>query len=271
MAMFNEEIISMAATPEKTGLRRMTQHALLRSSVLRFPKKVALVDVAHGYRQQTYEELWARTNRLANALSGLGVQKGDKVAFWTEDRLEHVEIWYATSKIGAVWTAVNALYTGEEAEYVIVHSDAVVLVFSPLMLDRLQEIKHKLTGVRHFVILGDQAPEGIHSYEDLLSAAPDREPDVEVSDNDWDSLTYTSGTTGRPSGSIRTHASGLGWETNLSQMVGLMPGDRLWAWYPNFHWGGVLPPGRCWRREEPGGYRAGRTPRPSWRRCRRRG
>jgi len=238
--MNDRDILSMAVTPEMTGLRRLTQHGLLRSSVLRFPEKTALVDVAHGYRQETYGELWERTNRLANAFSGLGVRKGDRVAYWMEDCLEHVEIWYAASKTGAVWTAVNALYTGGEAEYVINHSDAVVLIVSPLMVERLLEIKSKLTGIRHFITLGDKAAEGMISYESLLSEAPDREPDVEVRDTDWDSLTYTSGTTGQPSGSIRTHASGLGWEFNMSQMVGLTHEDKVWAWYPNFHWGGCV-------------------------------
>ena len=77
--MSDRDILSMAVTPEMTGLRRLTQHGLLKSSVLRFPEKTALVDVAHGYRQETYGELWERTNRLANALSGLGVRKGDRV------------------------------------------------------------------------------------------------------------------------------------------------------------------------------------------------
>jgi acyl-CoA synthetase (AMP-forming)/AMP-acid ligase II len=68
--MNDRDILSMAVTPEMTGLRRLTQQGLLRSSVLHFPEKTALV-VVHGYRQVTYGELWERTNRLANALSGL--------------------------------------------------------------------------------------------------------------------------------------------------------------------------------------------------------
>ena len=221
-----------------TGLRHLTQHALLKRSVVAHPGQVALVDVRHGYKRETYQELWDRSNRLANALLELGIKKGDKVAFWTEDRLEHVEIWYATSKIGAVWTSVNAQYIGREAEYILNDSDAVALLISPAFTDKLKSFRENLKNIKHYIVLGSDELEGMLCYETLLSKASDKDPDVEVKDSDFDSLVYTSGTTGSPSGSLRTHSSGIAWELGILQMLAVKDGDKLWGWYPNYHWGG---------------------------------
>lgn len=221
-----------------TGMRYLTHHMTLRTRVLNFPKKVALVDMPHGYKKETYEELWLRSNRLANALTVLGIKKGDKVAYWSEECAEIVEIWYATSKIGAVWTGVNARYKGREAEYVINHSDAVVMIISPEYVDQIKSIQANLENIKHYIVLGERAVAGMRSYEALLAKTSDKDPEVEVKDNDWDSLTYTSGTTGVPSGSMRSHTSGLGWEFTLCLSCGFAPDTRMLSWYPNYHWGG---------------------------------
>lgn len=223
-----------------TGLRHLTQHSLLKRSVSANPGRVALVDVRHGYRKETYQELWDRSNRLGNALMELGIKKGEKIAFWTEDRLEHVEIWYAASKIGAIWTPVNAQYVGREAEYIINHSDAVVLFLSPAFVDKVNQIREKLKNIKHYIVFGENEVDGMQRYEELLARASDENPDVEVNDDDFDSLVYTSGTTGTPCGSLRTHSSGIAWEMGVLQMMSPKDGDRFWAWYPNYHWGGCV-------------------------------
>lgn len=224
----------------ETGLRHLTQHGLLKRSVLAHPERVALVDVRHGYRKETYQELWERSNRLGNALMELGIKKGDKIAFWTEDRLEHVEIWYGASKIGAVWTPVNAQYVGREAEYIINDSDARVLFVSPAFVDKVNEIRENLDNIQHYIVFGENEVDGMRRYEELLARASTGDPDVEVNDDDLDSLVYTSGTTGNPSGSLRTQSSGIAWELGIMQMLYVNDGDRLWGWYPNYHWGGCV-------------------------------
>jgi len=224
---------------EITGRRLLTQHSALKGSVINYPDKVAIVDIPHGYRKETYKELWERTNRLANALTDLGVKKGDKVCYWTEDRVEHIEIWFGAAKIGAVWTGVNGAFTPKEAEYVINHSDAVVLLISPAFIDKVKNIRANLEHVKNYIVFGEEEKGGMFlSYEALLAKASDKEPEVDVRDNDWDSLTYTSGTTGLPSGSLRTHASGLGWEDAVIQMAGMNRDAKVYAFYPNYHWGG---------------------------------
>ena len=228
----------MSEPGKLTKLEHLTQHVALKRSMLCFPQKVALVDVGHDYKEETYGELWLRTNRLANALTDLGIKKGDKIFYWTEDRLEVVEIWYAASKIGAVWGAVNARYTGEEAEYVINHSDAVILIIGPSFVSQLKSIQENLRNIKHYVVFGGEV-EGMLSYEKLLAKASDKDPDVEVKATDLDSLIYTSGTTGRPSGAMRTHSS-VRFEFNLIQMTGLTHESKTYAWYPFYHWGGPV-------------------------------
>ena len=71
----------------------------LRRNAQKFPLKIAAKD---KQRETTYGELNRRVNQLANGLVGLGVRKGDAVALSVGNCIEHLEIVFATAKIGAV-------------------------------------------------------------------------------------------------------------------------------------------------------------------------
>ena len=71
----------------------------LRRNAAKFPLKIAAKD---RFREISYGELNARVNRLAHALLSVGVGKGDAVALSVGNRIEHLEILFATAKIGAL-------------------------------------------------------------------------------------------------------------------------------------------------------------------------
>jgi acyl-CoA synthetase (AMP-forming)/AMP-acid ligase II len=71
----------------------------LRRNAWKFPLKIAARD---KFRQTTYAELNARVNRLARGLLAIGVKRGDGVALSVGNRIEHLEIVFATAKIGAL-------------------------------------------------------------------------------------------------------------------------------------------------------------------------
>lgn len=223
----------------------MPQHMLLKMSAANNSEKIAVVDVTHDKRC-TYSELWDRTNRLGNALLDLGIQKGDHLAVFSDDYIEVVEILYGASKTGTVWTILNARYMGPEAEYQINHSDAKVVFLGPgKYVDVIQSIRPKLEKVKHFIVFGDKqnVPNDMHSYEELLSNASNSEPDVQVTADDWDSLAYTSGTTGKPSASLRTHRAGIEWEltATMGKRLGTsMDINKVMGYYPFYHWGGPV-------------------------------
>jgi acyl-CoA synthetase (AMP-forming)/AMP-acid ligase II len=71
----------------------------LRRNAYKYPVKIAAQD---RFRLVTYSELNTRVNQLAHGLLSMGVQKGDSVAVMVGNRVEHLEILFATAKIGAL-------------------------------------------------------------------------------------------------------------------------------------------------------------------------
>jgi fatty-acyl-CoA synthase len=74
-------------------------------------KKIGLVD---GEKKFTYKEINERVNRLANALIGVGLRKGNKVAFMANNCHEYVEAYFATGKAGLIIVPINARFNAAE-------------------------------------------------------------------------------------------------------------------------------------------------------------
>jgi len=176
---------------------------ILRVNAVKFPKQIAFCDASRHF---TYPQTNLRVNRLANALVGLGVEKGDKVSCFMENSIEICELYLACAKIGAVINPINFRLVGPEVEYIVNDADAKVMMVDDEFVPMVEEIKAKLTSVSDFVVVGEAAA-GFHEYEVLLAGGDDNEPDVNVAPADPWILLYTSGTTGRPKGVIRSHES----------------------------------------------------------------
>ncbi len=153
-----------------------------------------------GDTRLTYRQLKDRVLRLANALQGLGVRPKDRVATMIYNSAAFLEILNATSLIGAPMPFVNWHLTGEELCKTINLRKPRVFIFDADLLEEVLKIKGGLEGIEHFVVLGTGGPppQGMLSYEELLSKAPATRPDV----NFLASLNpYTGGTTGIPKSS----------------------------------------------------------------------
>lgn len=150
----------------------------------------------------TYEQLEDRVNRCANALLGLGVSKGARVAVLTENHPVFAELLAACARIGAVLMPINYRLSMGEIAGLIAAAEPRCLFAQERYLDALLQHDRRLV------------PEGCRfaldtaAYEDLLNAAGTMRPSVARSDRDHVLLQYTSGTTGEPKGILSTHA---GW------------------------------------------------------------
>ncbi|MBK1657204.1 AMP-binding protein [Paracraurococcus ruber] len=152
--------------------------------------------------------LWnARACRLANALTGLGLARGDRVAVLAHNRIEWVEIYAAAAKAGLVAVPVNFRLVGPEIRYILEDSGAAALIAEDVLLGAVEAIGADLPVPRDRLVLlgGARVPAGWRGYEDLLAAAAETEPAVPVAPGDPWCLMYTSGTTGNPKGAIRGH------------------------------------------------------------------
>jgi len=160
-------------------------------------------------RAMTFRQWNARACRLANALLGLGLAAGDRVAVFAHNRVEWTEIYTAVAKAGLVAVPINFRLTGPEVEYIMEDCGASAVLVEDVLAEVIESVRGRLNlpESRYVSIGAPSAVAGYHAYEALIRDALENEPDQAVSPDDPWCLMYTSGTTGRPKGAIRDHRS----------------------------------------------------------------
>ena len=178
------------------------------------PKDEAIVMNYKGSitRRLTYEELNREANRFANAIMGLGVKKGDRVAILSHNCAQYVVYMVALSKMGAWITPLNFALKGREIVPLLNHSQPVMLIVEDDLLDTVREVEDECAFIGHRVMIklgGEKAlPPGWLDFDELCSARySDDEPRVEINGDDILTLMYTSGTEAMPKGVLNSHAN----------------------------------------------------------------
>jgi fatty-acyl-CoA synthase len=175
-------------------------HARLR------PHKVGARD---SRRALSYAAWDARASRLANAMLGLGLVPGDRVALLAYNAIEWLEIYVALARAGLVAVPVNFRLQAREIAYIVDHAEARALIVQDALRGVVEPVLPELPALAgRCVVFGAGAPASAdwHDYETLVAAANQAPPAVTVRPEDLFALMYTSGTTGRPKGAMRSHA-----------------------------------------------------------------
>jgi len=168
------------------------------------PSKIGVRDAR---RTLTYAQWDERASRLANALLGLGLAKGDRVALLAYNAIEWLEIYAALARAGLVAVPVNFRLVGTEIAYIAEHAGARAFIVQEDLRPTVEPIRASLPiPPEAFVLFGADGPrEGWRDYEVLIAGAASTPPAAEVAPRDLFALMYTSGTTGRPKGAMRSH------------------------------------------------------------------
>ncbi len=180
----------------------MDMGQILTLAARKYPEHTALIC---GAERLTYRAFNSRVNRLAHALLGLGLKKGDRVAALFYNSIPFVETYFATLKAGGVFVPINFRFVGEEAAYILNQSDSRFFFFGEEFNRLVQTVRSALPKVDFFIAAGMSPDPGTGKYEDLLKTAADYEPPVLLSEDDDCQIMYTSGTTGKPKGAVITH------------------------------------------------------------------
>ncbi len=175
--------------------------------------QVALV---HGDRRTLWGDFKTRTNNLARNLLAAGVNPGDKIAFYMRNRPEYVEGLAAAFKASLVHVNVNYRYIASELIYLLDNSDARVVIYHAEFQPYIDEIKHELPDVLHWLDVSD---DGDCTYETMATSGDGSSPGVTHSPDDLLFL-YTGGTTGMPKGVMWRH-------NDLYQVLGAGGNPRL--------------------------------------------
>jgi acyl-CoA synthetase (AMP-forming)/AMP-acid ligase II len=174
---------------------------LFTKSARTFPDQLA---IAYGDQEWTYRQTNERINKLANALRGLGMQKGENVAILLHNCPEFIESLFACFKAGLGTVPINFRLHPKECSFIIDNSEAKAVIFGEEFRDPLHTLRHEMPRVSHFICISEPL-EGMLPFETLLAPQSAHFMDTEVSPDDLAWLFYTSGTTGYPKGAMLTH------------------------------------------------------------------
>jgi fatty-acyl-CoA synthase len=226
-------------------------HLRRRMRTARPDAKVLTLHEPGVLQRSTHAEVSQRIDRLARALTDLGVQAGERVATFAWNNQRHFELYFAIPCIGAVLHTLNIRLFEEQLAYIVNHAEDTLIFVDDSLVPVLEKVAPKLGKVRHFVVMGDGDADrsefgglpNVLRYEELLDAAGEGDFDYpELDERQAAALCYTSGTTGNPKGVLYSHRSISLHSTGVlvKDGLGLSRADRVLAVVPMFHvnaWG----------------------------------
>lgn len=194
--------------------------------------------VVFGSETVTYSALERTANRLANALEGLGLQHGDRIALMLPNSIALIEIMAAIFKTGGICVPVSVRLAPPEIKFIIENSAPFALVYTPEIRETVRDVVDQLPNMQ-FLVSGE-ARQGEKSLEDLVLNTADQKVKNVLTRSDDAVICYTSGTTGRPKGVVSTHRNLIisqGWLN--AQEWGLKGTDRTLVATPMAHRTGI--------------------------------
>ena len=202
-------------------------------------------DDPNASKHVTYRDLHAQVCRLANVLTGLGVQKGDRVCIYLPMIVEAAVAMLACARVGAVHTIVFGGFSPDSLANRIQDAGAKVLITADegrrggrrvaLKTNADAALKH-CPDVAHVLVVtntGGDVPMQAgrdHRYEDLVAAASAEFAPVEMNAEDPLFILYTSGSTGKPKGALHTTGGYMVWASFTHELVfDYQPGEIYWC------------------------------------------
>ena len=168
----------------------------------RTPDRVAVI---YGGTVLTYAGLHQRVTRLAHGLRGLGVRRGDRVAYLGPNHPSFLETLFAAGTLGAVVVPLNARLAVPELARHLAGSGSTMLIYGAGQAQTVAALRPGL-GPGHVVALAEPGEREI-DYTELLATGTGAAIDEPVSLDDPFLIMYTSGTTGGAKGATLTHGN----------------------------------------------------------------
>lgn len=181
-------------------------------------------------QQLSFDALSQQSNRLANAMTALGIAAGDRVGILLPQRPETAVAHIAAYKLGAIAIPLFVLFGEEALEYRLADSGARALITDRSGAEKIAALRERLPDLAE-VICVDGLAEGARDYGATLADASDAFTPVDSHADDPAVIIYTSGTTGPPKGALHAQRVLLGHlpGVEMPQELFPQPGDLFWT------------------------------------------
>ncbi len=165
----------------------------------------------------TYGDLAKSSNRLANALAGMGVRRGDRVAICLPQRIQTAISLLAVMQMGAIAVPLTVLFGAEAMLYRLNHAGCSIALCDDTSINTLLQSRSAAVSLKHIIYYSENKNRtydtDVIDFDSLIASAPDVASVMETSPKGPALIIYTSGTTGPPKGALIPHQAMLG---NLS-------------------------------------------------------
>ncbi|MEJ2557015.1 MAG: AMP-binding protein [Anaerolineae bacterium] len=220
---------------------------VLAETAARVPDKEALV---FNNERVTWAEFGRRVDHLAQAFLELGIQRGDRIGVISTTRPEYLYTYLAAARVGAILVGFNILYTPPELTHLANLTRPVAMVVLDRVGDKkvaesLKPLIDSLPFVKHFIVVGQEAPGGAVRFDDLITSDHPGQHEAlaarraELDENDGVLIVFTSGSTGLPKGAVLTHKNIIDNIAVETRQFGITEKDRILLHLPISHVGGA--------------------------------
>ncbi|MCG6879251.1 MAG: AMP-binding protein [Deltaproteobacteria bacterium] len=207
---------------------------VLKMNALNYPDKLGWQD---KHREFTFSKWNDRACRFSNGLKDLGIGYKDAFAVISYNRGEWMDVFAGCAKGGQAVVPVMFRLAAPEIEYIVNHAECKGMIVEAPFVDLIDGIRDNLHVPKGaFIYLGEgSVPDGYMGYEALLSGSSPNEPERLIYGDDVWNIMYTSGTTGRPKGVVRTHESHISHYLLSNINMGVRPTDKVMLVMPMCH------------------------------------
>lgn len=212
---------------------------ILQKKADSYADKVAVVEPYNG-KEYTYLEMCQRVSRLAHALLDIGIGRGDRVLSITRNTVEHLDILFAVSTIGAVLLPVNYRLSSDEILRIANDGSPKAMFFDSEFNKTAKVLADNQISIKNSIMFAGNGCDWASEYESLMKRYPEESPPIVGEPEDTLTLLYTAGSTGRPKGVPIKQRNWFFKAQDIVGDMGITRQDTTLTILPLFHVGGMM-------------------------------